>query len=76
MSNLSKLKESEFRHIKIGSLYPKSLLPLFQDLDEKAYQFRKKFPGSTTRIVPRDLSLVFIAKKQNQTKFAEIDYVF
>ena len=76
MANLSKLKDGEFRNLnlKIGYDYPKSMLPLFRNLDEKAYAFRKKHLHSKTRIVQKDLTLVLLVRKAGiEEKFKEFD---
>ena len=74
MANLSKLKDGEFKNLKIGFDYPKSMLPLFRNLDEKAYAFRKKHLLSKTRIVQQDLTLVLLVKRNGiEEKFREFD---
>ena len=77
MANLSKLKDGEFKNLKIGFDYPKSMLPHFRNLDEKAYAFRKKHLLSKTRIVQKDLTLVLLVKRAGiEEKFKEFDEEF
>ena len=73
MANLSKLKDGEFKDIKIGQDYPKVMLPLFRELDEKAYAFRKKYPQSKTRIVQNGLTLVLLVRRGAEERFEEFD---
>ena len=61
--------------LKIGFDYPKSMLPLFRNLDEKI--FRKKHLLSKTRIVQKDLTLVLLVKRAGiEEKFKEFDEEF
>lgn len=72
MSQLKKIKNSEFSGMKIGIDVPKMLQPVFNQLNQKSWNFRQANPNSKTRIVPRNLSYALIVKKENEPKFHDI----
>lgn len=73
MSQLKKIRNSEFSGMKVGIDVPKILQPVFNQLNQKSWNFRQANPNSKTRIVPRNLSYALIVKKENEPKFH--DYI-
>ena len=44
----------------------------YKSLDETAFNFRKKYENSKTRIVTQKGSLILLAKKESEINFTEI----
>ena len=71
-AKLKKLKGSIFKDLQVGIDVPKHLMKSYKSLDETAFNFRKKYENSKTRIVTQKGSLILLAKKESEINFTEI----
>ena len=75
-AKLKKLKGSIYKDLQVGIDVPKTLMKSYKQLDETAFNFRKKYENSKTRIVTQKGSLMLLGKKESDSHFSLIEDEF
>ena len=75
-AKLKKLKGSIYKDLQVGIDVPKTLMKSYKQLDETAFNFRKKYENSKTRIVTQNFTLMLLGKKESDSHFSLIEDEF
>ena len=75
-AKLKKLKGSIYKDLQVGIDVPKTLMKSYKQLDETAFNFRKRYENSKTRIVTQKGSLMLLGKKESDSHFSLIEDEF